>query len=121
MTAKSGRGNQTVTLEVPEELIKSAELYSELTGIDKGTALFRWLQAGAEREMLQLVSDGELSTGKFVEVMGITYFDVHPLTQKYRIEIGPTEEQIQYMWDHHADAVGKILRDSRRCADKEQQ
>ena len=40
MTPKSGRGNQTVTLEVPEELIKSAELYSELTGIDKGDCAF---------------------------------------------------------------------------------
>ncbi|MYC28889.1 MAG: hypothetical protein F4X65_02210 [Chloroflexi bacterium] len=120
MTRKLSKKNQITSLEIPLELSSCAELFSEITGIDKSDALLDWLRSGAEREMLRLVSEGELSAGKFVELLGITYFDVPQLTEKYNIEIGPTEEQVQYMWDKHAEAVGAILKKSVKSHQEQQ-
>ena len=70
MTTELGTGEQSGTLPIPEELVEAAVLYAEVLDLDRSAVLLRWLRAGAEREMLKLLSDGEISTGKFVEVMG---------------------------------------------------
>ena len=114
MTSGTGNKDQELSLPVSEHLLRSAELCCELIGMDISTMLHRWLQAGAEREMLKLVSDGELSTGKFVELLGITYHDYHSLRQKYGIALGSSEEELEYVNGEHAEAVGAILRDSLR-------
>ena len=120
MTEPTGKKAQAISLPVPEELARSAEFVGKELGWDSSELLLHWLRTGAEREMLQLVSDGELSTGKFVELLGITYYHVHPMTQKYNIAIGPTEEQLKYMRDRHADAVGAILEQSTRPQQEQQ-
>ena len=112
MTSKLSKGNQSITLQIPEELVKSADLYAELLDMDRATVLLHWLQTGAEREMLQLVSEGDLSTGKFVEVMGITYFDVHPLSKKYSIQLGLTAEESQYLRDKYGGKLANTLKAS---------
>ena len=114
MATRSSKENQSITLQIPEELVKSADLYAELLDMDRATVLLHWLQTGAEREMLQLVSEGELSTGKFVEVMGITYFDVHPLSKKYSIQLGLTAEESQHLRDRNNGKIAEILKASRK-------
>ena len=120
MTTELSQGDQSRALPVPDELMDAANLYAELADLDLSTVLQSWLRIGAERELLQLVSDGELSTGKFVEIMGITHFDVSPLAEKYGMELGPTAEQSQYSWERHGDAVARILRNSRKPQQEQQ-
>lgn len=120
MIEEDNNKTRIVSLPVPEELVRSAEFVGEELGWDSHEILLQWLRAGTEREMLKMVSAGELSTGKFVELLGITYFDVAQLTEKYNIEIGPTEEQVQYMWDKHAEAVSAILKKSVKSQQEQQ-
>ena len=110
MTSKESKPNQSVTLEVPEELIRSADFVGELVSQDRCAMLLRWLQAGAEREMLQLVSDGELSTGKFVELLGVTYWDYHPMREKYRVRLDSDEHLVE----KHAAKLADVLKASRK-------
>ena len=121
MTEKVDKKTQQISLAVPEELVRSADFVGEGTGQDRCALLLRWLQAGAEREMLQMVSGAELSTGKFVEVMGVTYFDVHPLAQKHGLEIGPTAEESRYAWERYGKDVARALKASRRNVEQEQE
>ena len=55
--------------------------------------------------LLQRVSAGELSTGKMVELLGITYYNVPDLAAKYGLEIGATSEQSRYALEQFAPAV----------------
>ncbi len=64
--------------------------------------------------MLQLVCDGELSTGKFVELLGITYHDFHPMRQEYGVELGSSEEEMNYMSENYSEQVRDSLRKSLR-------
>ena len=110
MTIQLSKGNNGLPLEIPDELVQAADLYSNLTQTDSSTVLLRWLRNGSERELLQLVSDGELSMGKFIEVMGITYYDIHDLAQKYGIELGPTAEESRYARENFGGVVSKNLK-----------
>ena len=114
MNDKFGENTNQLSLQVPEELLKSAEFCGALTGIDKSTMILQWLQSGAERAMLQLVCDGDLSTGKFVELLGITYHDFHPMRQKSGVELGSSEEEMNYMRENYGDQVRESLRKSLR-------
>ena len=108
MTEKVNQETQLIPLEIPEELVRSADFVGELTGLDRCAMLLYWLQAGAEREMLQLVSDGKLSTGKFVHLLGVTYWDYHPMREKYGIELG-CDEQVLDRMKTQVEAVGESL------------
>ena len=111
MNSQKNQLNQTVTLDIPEELARSADFVGELTGQDGCAMLLQWLKAGAEREMLQLVSDGELSTGKFVELLGVTYWDYHPMREKYRVELGSDPDIMEKYAGRFAEVLRASLKD----------
>lgn len=115
MPSRTNKKTQTITLQIPEELVNSADLYGKLLGLNQSAALLQWLRAGGERAMLQLVNKGELSTGKFVEVMDVTYHDVHPLREKYRLELSRPEESDEesgLFRDERAGKITEILKSS---------
>jgi hypothetical protein len=112
---KPSKKTRTLHLSVPEGLMQAAELYGRLSQMERSTVLRHWIRQGSERELLQLVSDGQLSTGKLVEWLGISYYDVHDLAQKYGIELGPSDEQIQYMNENYGGKIAEILKASRKA------
>ena len=112
MTAKLTKGSRKLTLQIPEELLQSADQCSETLGADRHTVLLGWLQAGAEKGMLQLAAEGKLSAGKLVELLGITYHDLHPLAHEHGIALGATDEQVQYMGERYGRMAGEMLKPS---------
>lgn len=68
------------------------------------------MDTGSEQELVQLVSNGELSTGKLVELLGITYHDVPALAEKYGVEIGATGEQSRYALEQYGHLVRKSFK-----------
>ena len=111
MSEKDSKITQSILLDVPEELVRSADFVGESTGQDRCAMLLKWLQAGAEREMLQLVSEGELSTGKFVHLLGVTYWDYQPMREKYRVELG-SDDYVSDNIKAHSEAFRAYLKKS---------
>ena len=111
---KSSKKNRSLHLSVPEGLLLAADLYSRLSQIERSTVLRHWIRQGSERELLQLVSDGQLSTGKLAEWLDISYYEIYDLAQKYGIELGPTAEETRYMREQHGEEVARIIKASRK-------
>ena len=88
--------------EISPGLRQAAALCGDLQRRDPAAVLQEWLTRGAERELLQLVSAGELSTGKMVELLGIAYHDVPALAAKYGLKIGATGEQSRHALAQYA-------------------
>lgn len=119
MTEPTSKKTQMISLPVPEELVRSANFVSKELGWDTSDLLLHWLRAGTEREMLKMVSAGELSTGKFVELLGVTYWDYHPLREKYGVELG-WDESLTKRMRAQSEAIGKSLRKSQTSQQEQQ-
>lgn len=63
------------------------------------------LRRGFERELMQMVSDGQLSVGRLVEILDITYYDVPELSRRYGIDLGPTPEQSRHALEKYGSLV----------------
>ena len=114
MTERMNKETQLISLAVPEEIVRLADFIGESTGQDRCALLLRWLQAGAERETLRMVSAGELSTGKFVELLGISYHDYHPLREKYGVSLECDEREMEYAQEAHSESLAAVLKESRK-------
>ena len=114
MTKQMNKETQQISLAVAEEIVRLADFVGESTGQDRCALLLRWLQAGAERETLRMVSAGELSTGKFVELLGISYHDYHPMREKYGVSLECDEEETGYAREVYPEKLAAVLKESRK-------
>lgn len=110
MTTKPTPAEAGLLPDISPGLLQAADLCGDLQRADRAAILLEWLRQGAERELLQRVSAGELSTGKMVELLGITYYDVPALAAKYGLEIGATGEQSCYALEQFAKTPNSGIR-----------
>ena len=96
MTSQLSAENQNTSMLVPELIDQTAIMFSGLLNTDTSDLLQEWLRHGFERGLLQMVSDGQLSVGRLVEILDITYYDVPELSRRYGIDLGPTPEQSRH-------------------------
>ena len=113
MTTKPTPAEAGLLPDISPGLLQAADLCGDLQRADRAAILLEWLRQGAERELLQRVSAGELSAGKMVELLGITYYDVPALAAKYGLEIGATGEQSRYALEQYVPAVRQNLKSRR--------
>ena len=110
MTTKPTPAEAGLLPDISPGLLQAADLCGDLQRADRAAILLEWLRQGAERELLHLVSAGELSAGKMVELLGITYYDVPALAAKYGLEIGATGEQSRYALEQFAKTPNSGIR-----------
>ena len=110
MTTKPTPAEAGLLPDISPGLLQAADLCGDLQRADRAAILLEWLRLGAERELLQRVSAGELSAGKMVELLGITYYDVPALAAKYGMEIGATGEQSRYALEQFAKTPNSGIR-----------
>lgn len=105
MTSQLSAENQTTSLLVPELIGQTAVMFSGLLDTNTSELLLEWLNRGFERGLLQMVSEGQLSVGRLVEILDITYYDVPELSRRYGIDLGPTPEQSRHSLEKYGSLV----------------
>ncbi len=80
-------------LRLPEGLLELAELKSRMGRTDKTTALRQLLYAGAERYVLEVVSEGRMTIGRGTELLEMSVYDLHRLAQESVIELRAKAER----------------------------
>lgn len=75
--------SKVMPLRIPESL----DLIADMCATEQHT--------GAEKYLLNMVSDERISIGRAAEILDTTIHDLHDLAMKYGVELGPTEEQMK--------------------------
>ncbi|MDO8689796.1 MAG: hypothetical protein Q7R39_07255 [Dehalococcoidia bacterium] len=89
------RKSKVVPLRIPENLDDLAALSAHEQHTDKATALRQWIHQGAEGYVLRLVAEGRVSIERAAELLDLTIYDLYPLAETHKIELGATVEQRQ--------------------------
>ncbi|MEJ7842847.1 MAG: hypothetical protein WKF95_13880 [Rubrobacter sp.] len=82
-------------LRIPENLMELAEAKSRSERVDRSTALRQLLYAGAEEYVLELLSEGRLSSGRAADILDVSVHRIHELARKHDLRIGATLEDYQ--------------------------
>ena len=82
-------------LRIPESLLELADAKSRAERTDRSTALRQLLYAGAEEYVLELLSEGRISTTRAADILDVSVHRVHELAKKHGLKLGGTLE------DHH--------------------
>lgn len=80
-------------LRIPTGLLELADIKSAEERTDRSITLRQWLYTGAERYVLQLLSNGRVSVSRAAEYLDLSVYDVVRLAQENGIEIGATADQ----------------------------
>ncbi len=80
-------------LRIPGELINLAKLRSKEQYTDQATALRQLLYLGAERYVLELLTDGRISIEIAARLLKINIHEVYRIAEKNNIKLGSTLEQ----------------------------
>lgn len=85
--------SKVVPLRIPDGLDELAGIYGKQEHLEKATVLRQWMYRGAERAVLELVSEGRISIGRGAELLDLSIWDMHRLAQVYGIELGATIDE----------------------------
>lgn len=83
-------------LRIPENLLELAEAKSREERTDRSTALRQMLYAGAEEYVLELLSEGRVSTGRAAELLEVSVHRIHRLAEEHGVEIGASLEDYRH-------------------------
>lgn len=86
------RPTKPYPLRVPENLMELAEAKGRTERTDRATALRQLLYAGAEEYVMELLSEGRISSGKAAEILDTSVHRVHELAKEHSIEAGADTE-----------------------------
>lgn len=86
------RPSKPYPLRVPQNLMELAEAKGRNERTDRSTALRQLLYAGAEEYVMQLLSEGRVSSGKAAEILDTSAHRVHELAREHSIELGAEAE-----------------------------
>lgn len=86
------RPSKPYPLRVPENLMELAEAKGRTERTDRSTALRQLLYAGAEEYVMELLSEGRVSSGKAAEILDTSVHRVHELAREHSVEPGADEE-----------------------------
>jgi hypothetical protein len=89
------RPTKPYPLRVPENLMELAEAKGRTERTDRATALRQLLYAGAEEYVMELLSEGRISSGKAAEILDTSVHRVHELAKEHSIEAGADTEDYQ--------------------------
>jgi len=85
--------SKVVPLRIPDNLDEVARLSAELEHTDKATAMRQWLHEGAAIYLVRQVGEGRLTMSRAAELLDVSIYDLYEIAERYRIEIGATDEQ----------------------------
>jgi hypothetical protein len=93
-------------LRIPQNLIELADAKSRAERVNRSTALRQLLYAGAEEYVLELLSEGRISTGRAADILDVSVHRLHELARKHDLKLGATPE------DYHLsrETSRKLLR-----------
>lgn len=80
-------------LRIPEEILALSKFRAEQERLDQTTALRQFLYIGAEKYLLELVSEGRISLGRAAELLRTSVYNMQHAAQKHGIPLGATSEQ----------------------------
>ena len=84
--------SKPVPIRIPENLLAIVDLHAKETRSDRSTVMRQWLWHSAEVELVKSVSAGKLTIGRAVELLELTYYDIHRIAQENNIVLGASEE-----------------------------
>lgn len=90
------RPSKPYPLRVPENLMELAEAKGRTERTDRSTALRQLLYAGAEEYVMELLSEGRVSSGKAAEILDTSAHRVHELAREHSVEAGADEDDYRH-------------------------
>lgn len=81
-------------IRLPDNLVFVVEKRKEKEALDDASVLRLLINEGAEKFVVDLYSEGEISLGKAAEILNCTPHDVLRLVRKRGIKTGPSPEQV---------------------------
>jgi hypothetical protein len=100
------RPTKPYPLRVPENLMELAEAKGRTERTDRATALRQLLYAGAEEYVMELLSEGRISSGKAAEILDTSVHRVHELARGHSIETGADTEDYR----RSREATARLLK-----------
>lgn len=82
-------------LRIPEEILNLSRLRAQEQHFDQTTALRQFLHFGAEKYILELLSEGRISIGRAAELLKATIYDIQQLARRNNVQLGPTTQQME--------------------------
>lgn len=86
------RATRPYPLRIPENLMELADAKSRADRVDRATVLRQLLYAGAEEYVLQLLTEGRISTTRAAEILDVSVHRLYELARKHGAAIGGTAE-----------------------------
>jgi hypothetical protein len=103
------KNTKVVPLRIPEKLEQVAALRAEIEHTDRATAMRQWLHEGADRYVVQLVSDGHITISRAAELLDVSIYDIHAMAERYGIQLGPTVEQ----WHRSLETLERLIAETK--------
>jgi len=83
-----------------------ADAKSRAERTDRSTALRQLLYAGAEEYVLELLSEGRISTGRAADILDVSVHRTYELAQKHGLKIGGTLEDHRHSIEEARELIG---------------
>jgi predicted HTH domain antitoxin len=93
-------------LRIPQSLMELADAKSRAERTDRSTALRQLLYTGAEEYVLELLSEGRISTTRAADILDVSVHRMHELAQKHGLKLGATLEDHRRSVEEARELIG---------------
>lgn len=93
-------------LRIPQNLMELADAKSRTERTDRSTALRQLLYAGAEEYVLELLSEGRISTGRAADILDLSVHRIHELAHRHELKIGGTLDDYHRSTESARELIG---------------
>ena len=87
------KATKSVSIGLSEALADIAELLGDKQGMSASKVIQEWMLRGSVDAVLELLEQGEISSGYAAEALNITRYDLHDLIRDRGLRIGLSEAE----------------------------